>query len=186
MICMKTRGQIVKEWREARQWNTRELAKAIGTSRQNIENLEADAVDVPRYLPKLARLMGYESSDDLRELKAPPTSGDTVTVEEPHEKSDAEEDFVPTSEEEWRLFQAFKLLSPEMQKKHLAQVEQDAMVEMGRQLFEERLRSKGFALDERVATAYGTPSVGPAGPGWKQVASPTAAPTAPAKKKGTI
>lgn len=172
---MKTRGQLVKEWREARGMTTRALAKAIGTSRQNIENLEADTVDQPRYLPALARYMGYGSTDELLALKEPPSSS-ALEVQEP--PADYEEgDFVPTSEREWRLFQAFKQLPPELQERHLQNVEDAAMKEMGRKLFAETLRSKGFALDKRVAAAYGAPPdppepPDPAPPDYPQMASP--------------
>lgn len=67
----------MRVWREQRGWNTRELAERVGTSRQNIENLEADAVDQPRYLPALAKLMGYATVEELIELKMPP---DVVNV----------------------------------------------------------------------------------------------------------
>lgn len=72
MLCMKTKGQIVREWRERMKWTTTQLAREVGTSRQNIENLEADNVDQPRYLSALAKVMGYLSTDDLLALHAPP------------------------------------------------------------------------------------------------------------------
>jgi transcriptional regulator with XRE-family HTH domain len=188
MVCMKTRGQIVREWREARQMNARQLAKAIGTSRQNIENLEKDVVDQPKYLPALSRFMGYASVEELLALKEPPQSGPALAVEEGDAPQGEEGDFVPTSEEEWRLFQAYKLLSPELQQKHLAEVEADAMMEMGRKLFQDKLRAKGFATDEKVARHYGTPpEEGTATPGpsrgWTQMESPTNKATPAAKKR---
>lgn len=72
IVCMKTKGQLVKAWREAKGLNTATLGKMAGTSRQNIENLENDEVDFPRYLPRLAKAMGYEKTDDLLALKEPP------------------------------------------------------------------------------------------------------------------
>jgi transcriptional regulator with XRE-family HTH domain len=72
MLCMETKGQIVRAWRERMGWSPRELGERIDTSRQNIENLEADAVDQPRYLPRLAKLMGYSTVEELLELKVPP------------------------------------------------------------------------------------------------------------------
>lgn len=81
IICMtdlRTKGTIVKAWREARGWSPARLADEVGTSRQNIENLEKDTVDQPRYLRQLALVMGYESTDELLTLKDPPPS----TVEE--------------------------------------------------------------------------------------------------------
>lgn len=84
-----TLGSIVKTWRtaEPRKWTTAELAKAVGTSRQNIENLEAGAVGNPRYLQALARVMGYASIDDLLDLKPPPGTpvARPPAVEPPHE-----------------------------------------------------------------------------------------------------
>lgn len=167
--------------------NPRELAKAIGTSRQNIENLEKDVVDQPKYLPALSRYMGYGSVEELLALNEPPPSAPALAVEEGEAPHGEEGDFVPTTEGEWRLFQAFKLLSPELQRKHLADVEADAMMEMGRKLFEDRLRSKGFAADEKVARHYGAPpsedEAGPR-PGWTQVQSPTSPAPASKKRKG--
>lgn len=77
---MKTKGQIVREWRTSAGFETAgQLASVVGTSRQNIENLEADAVDQPRYLPRLARLMGYASVEQLLELCEPPGSQESPT-----------------------------------------------------------------------------------------------------------
>ncbi len=69
---MATRGQIVREWRIAQGLKTSEVGRLAGTSRQNIENLESDAVAFPRYLPRLAKAMGYARTDDLLALKRPP------------------------------------------------------------------------------------------------------------------
>lgn len=81
---MKTKGGIVRAWREARGWSPRELGDRVGTSRQNIENLEADAVDQPRYLPTLAKVMGYATVEELLALKEPPAAldsqGNYVTI----------------------------------------------------------------------------------------------------------
>lgn len=77
---MKTRGQIVKAWRTAAGFETaKQLADLVGTSRQNIENLEADAVDQPRYLPTLAKLMGYRTVEDLLALNDPPGNQERPT-----------------------------------------------------------------------------------------------------------
>lgn len=77
---MKTKGGIVRAWREERGWSPRELGERVGTSRQNIENLEADAVDQPRYLPSLARLMGYNTVEELLALMDPPSPWVPTTV----------------------------------------------------------------------------------------------------------
>ena len=69
---MRTKGQIVREWRERAKLSPAALGRLVDTSRQNIENLEADAVDQPRYLPRLARVMGYATVEELLELKEPP------------------------------------------------------------------------------------------------------------------
>lgn len=73
IICMSSTpehpGHIVKPWREARGWSQKKLGDlAGGVSRQNIANLEAGEVTNPHYLPALAKVMGYASSDDLRQL----------------------------------------------------------------------------------------------------------------------
>lgn len=51
-----------------------ELARLADTSRQNIQNLENGKVLNPRWLPNLSKVMGYRSSDDLRNLLPPPPS----------------------------------------------------------------------------------------------------------------
>ncbi len=72
MLCMTTRGKLVRAWREARGLKTADVARMANTSRQNIENLESDEVAFPRYLPRLAKAMGYARTDDLLALKPPP------------------------------------------------------------------------------------------------------------------
>jgi transcriptional regulator with XRE-family HTH domain len=72
IVCMKTMGEIVKKWREEHGLSAAALGKMVGTSRQNIENLEKDEVNQPRYLPQLAWVMGYKNTDELLGLKAPP------------------------------------------------------------------------------------------------------------------
>lgn len=61
---MKSLGKKAQEFRLAKGWNTTQMAKAVGTSRQNIENLELKEVGQPRYLKKLAAVMG-SSADEL-------------------------------------------------------------------------------------------------------------------------
>lgn len=65
-------GEIVKTWRERCGLSVQQLADLAQTSRQNIENFERCTVRNPHYLPSLARVMGYASSDELRSLKEPP------------------------------------------------------------------------------------------------------------------
>lgn len=48
----------VKTFRAVEKLSTAKLAELVGTSRQNIENLEAGEVEQPRYLPSLAKVMG--------------------------------------------------------------------------------------------------------------------------------
>lgn len=58
---MKSLGERVREFRThpSRNWTTKELAQRVGTSRQNIENLENGTVGIPRtYLAALAKVMG--------------------------------------------------------------------------------------------------------------------------------
>lgn len=70
---MKTRGEIVRTWREERKLSPAKLGAMVGTSRQNIENLEAGTVGEPRYLRELARVMGYRTVEELLDLQDPPT-----------------------------------------------------------------------------------------------------------------
>ena len=79
---MKTVGEQAKEFRLSRGWNTTEMAAAVGTSRQNIESMEAKGNRVPRYLPELAKAMGV-TTDDLHKgrYSAEPKS-ETVNVVE--------------------------------------------------------------------------------------------------------
>jgi len=51
--------QKVKTFRALENLSTAKLAELVGTSRQNIENLEAGEVAQPRYLPSLAKVMGH-------------------------------------------------------------------------------------------------------------------------------
>jgi phage repressor protein C with HTH and peptisase S24 domain len=55
---MRSVGDQAREYRLARGWNTRQMAEAVGTSRQNIENLEAGDARKPQYIVELARAMG--------------------------------------------------------------------------------------------------------------------------------
>ena len=59
-------GERVRKFREhpSRNWNTARLAREVGTTRQSVENLEAGAVGMPKYLAKLAQVMGT-TVDDL-------------------------------------------------------------------------------------------------------------------------
>lgn len=55
---MKTIGDKAKEFRLDKKWNTTQMATHVGTSRQNIENLEEKGDMVPRYVAKLAKALG--------------------------------------------------------------------------------------------------------------------------------
>jgi transcriptional regulator with XRE-family HTH domain len=62
---MKTLGDQAKAFRGAKGWTTRQLAEAVGTSRQNIESLEASGNRIPKYLGKLADVMDTTVDDML-------------------------------------------------------------------------------------------------------------------------
>lgn len=64
---MKTLGQQVRGFREERGWKTGDLAKKVGTSRQNIESLEATGNRIPKYLGDLAAVMGTTVDQMLAE-----------------------------------------------------------------------------------------------------------------------
>ena len=69
-------GEIVAAWRGKRGLSVREVADLIGVKRQSIEQLEAGEVQQPRYLHRLARVMGYASTDQLLQGFPPPDEGD--------------------------------------------------------------------------------------------------------------
>jgi len=55
---MKTVGEQARDFRLAKSWNTTRMAKEVGTSRQNIEHLEARGDITPKYIAGLAKAMG--------------------------------------------------------------------------------------------------------------------------------
>lgn len=57
-FAMKTLGDKVAAFRKAQGLTPGQLAKKVGTSRQNIENVEAGRVAMPGYLCELADAMG--------------------------------------------------------------------------------------------------------------------------------
>lgn len=61
---MKTIGQQAAEFRRYKKWNTSQMAREVGTSRQNIEHLEDRGNLTPKYVKELAQVMGM-SVDDL-------------------------------------------------------------------------------------------------------------------------
>lgn len=63
---MKTIGQQAKAFREHpdRNWSIAVMAAKVGTTRQNIENLECGRVDLPKYILNLADVM-QTSTDTL-------------------------------------------------------------------------------------------------------------------------
>jgi DNA-binding XRE family transcriptional regulator len=68
---MKTLGARVRQFRDhpSRQWSAARMAREVGTTRQSIENLEMGSVGTPRYLAKLAAVMGT-TVDDLLGIPA--------------------------------------------------------------------------------------------------------------------
>lgn len=64
MLCMKSLADQVREHRESLGMNPAEYARHVGTSRQNINNVEAGEAKQPRYIGKLAKAMG-RTLDDL-------------------------------------------------------------------------------------------------------------------------
>lgn len=63
---MKTLGDQVRDFRKRKGWKTADLAARVGTSRQNIESLEAKGNRIPKYLGALAAVMGTTADDMLR------------------------------------------------------------------------------------------------------------------------
>lgn len=121
MFCMMTKGQIVSAWRRRQGLSAAELARRVGTSRQNINNLEADQVDRPHYLPELARVMGYANTDELLALKPPqdlqgqpaslPVEQPRPADRQPSDKVDFTERKV--SDSDWATLLDVKLVLPE-------------------------------------------------------------------------
>jgi transcriptional regulator with XRE-family HTH domain len=76
MLCMKSLGELVKEWREASGLKTADLAKLVGgtVKRQHIEQLEKAGSRTPRYIAELAKAMGT-TVDNLLALRMPPPHG---------------------------------------------------------------------------------------------------------------
>ena len=71
-FAMKTIGEQAREFREWKGWNSREMAEAVGTSRQNIEKLELIGARQPKYLGDLAKAMGTSVEDLLNGRYSPP------------------------------------------------------------------------------------------------------------------
>lgn len=81
MLCVTDtlrRAALVRDWRLGRGMSTADLAAQITkmggpkVRRQNIEQFESGDVERPRYLPELARVMGYASTDQLIRCEPPP------------------------------------------------------------------------------------------------------------------
>lgn len=102
-------------------------------------------VTIEEISPRLARQVATAAA----------TSGGSM-VEEDHQQHG--EDVVPASEEEHRLFRAFRLLTEDEQRAALRQVEEYAAGAIGKRYLEGKLGAKGYADDHKVARALGTPA----------------------------
>lgn len=105
---MKSIGEQAREFRESMNWNTTEMAKAVGTSRQNIESLEAAPDRKPRYIKDLARVMKRTvdelMSDTVNQI-APPNRDGLVPViswVQAGSWGSAGDPFQPGDADEWR------------------------------------------------------------------------------------
>jgi len=79
-FAMKTIGEQAKEFRDHMRWNTARMAKEVGTSRQNIESMEAKGDRIPRYLAQLAKTMGVSSDDLMAGRYVAPIDGNVVEI----------------------------------------------------------------------------------------------------------
>jgi DNA-binding XRE family transcriptional regulator len=70
---MKTLGEQAKEFRTGKGWNSTQMAKAVGTSRQNIESLEDHGNRIPKYIADLAAVMETTVDDMLQLAHLGPT-----------------------------------------------------------------------------------------------------------------
>lgn len=77
-------GKLVRELREARGWNQSELARKVGggVKPQNIQQLEDGTVKRPRYLVRLARVLGV-TAEELEEGKLRRAPAETPPVTPP-------------------------------------------------------------------------------------------------------
>lgn len=67
-LAVKSLAELVSEHRQSLNMNAAEYARHVGTSRQNINNVEAGETLQPRFLGKLAKAMG-RSVDELMGAK---------------------------------------------------------------------------------------------------------------------
>lgn len=80
-FAMKTVGEQAKEFRLAKKWNTTRMAKEVGTSRQNIEHLEARGDITPKYIAELAKVMGMSVDALLGSRAAATLTAPMLTVQ---------------------------------------------------------------------------------------------------------
>lgn len=73
MVCMKSLADQVREHRESLGMNPAEYARHVGTSRQNINNVEAGEAKQPRYIGKLAKAMGKTLDEVMGTPHLPPS-----------------------------------------------------------------------------------------------------------------
>lgn len=79
-FAMKKIGEQAQEFRLSKGWNSTRMAKEVGTSRQNIESLEENPGRIPKYLAKLAGVMGL-TVDDLIQGKY--SAGQVISTDYP-------------------------------------------------------------------------------------------------------
>ena len=70
-MAVKSLAELVREHRASLGLNAAEYARLVGTSRQNINNVEAGEAEQPRYIGKLAKAMG-RTVDELLSGKGAP------------------------------------------------------------------------------------------------------------------
>jgi hypothetical protein len=80
MLCVKTLAEQVLQFMQAEELNAPQMARLVGTSRQNIENLMAGNVHNPRYLASLARVMRTSADALLRGDFSPKSEGHPQNV----------------------------------------------------------------------------------------------------------
>lgn len=72
-MAVKSLADLVKAHRASLGLNAAEYARLVGTSRQNINNVEAGEAEQPRYIGKLAKAMG-RTVDELLSGKGAPAA----------------------------------------------------------------------------------------------------------------
>lgn len=82
-LLMKSIGDQVREYRTQHGLNAAQFAKLVGTRRQNIEQLEEAGNRIPKYLGKLAEVLGISADEMLAKAGLRPPLTAAAKAKEP-------------------------------------------------------------------------------------------------------